>query len=1136
MAFNGISPFMIRIRINPAFLFMAFCITAARAQSPIASGTWLKLRIQKEGVYKITYTDLKTAGFPVDASDPRNWKMMGPQGAMLPEENTGTGYMQEVAIEVIGESDGKFDPSDYILFYGQSTGRWVWEGGTYRHRTHLYSDDAYLYLGEGTGAGKRLSAQSTMPATAGMVTDRAQYLWYHDSDISNPAGMGRIWLGAKMGNETLKRTITVNTPVGISDTVTLRTAVAARMKDGSGNLQVSAIAGTNVTNLSIPLGAVNTDSEDFRPDYREIMIRIASGVLNMQYQLTRPNSESSAWIDYIELIGTMPALFGSESVMYRNMTAAAFSGNTECRISGTGFRVWNVSNPFAAMELQTGSGSGYTYFRTDAAAKNSAFALFTPGTALKPEMKGLVSNQNLAGSTAVDFVIISDPTLLSTAQKIAALRATRQGLQVLVTTPEDIYKEYNAGVQDIAAIRQFLRHIYKRSAGSAHPLKYALLLGSASFDYKDKTHGNTNMVPIYQSASHAKAANFCLDDFYGYLDSSSGNPQTGNHKLTISIGRIPARTLAEAEAVYNKLKRYGDPESLGPWRSLLTFIADDVDESWEAMFTKDSEDFSSDIDNTHPDMEVSKVFADAYKQVSTGNTEKFPEVSAAIDRTMNNGSLFTNYMGHGGEKGWAQEAFLTVPMIRAWKNPYKQPILFTATCEFSRYDNPELQSGGELALLNPEGGAVALMSTTRLVYASGNSQINADFWTNYGFPKPNEPLPVLGDLFKTMKNRPSITSEDNKFALLGDPSMPVAFPEHSIVIDSVNGKATQSAADTLKAFSVARLKGHIDQRLGGKFNSFNGNLWVKVLDKPQVRYTLANDGQSAPLKFTEQNSVIYKGMVSVVNGDFTIVFPVPKDIAYNIGLGKILMYAHNGSTDAAGALKLKVGGSETNLKPDIKGPVVRLYMNDTTFRYGGSVEPDADFLARVYDENGLNTTGAGIGRDITATLDPGTPAEQTVLLNDYFNYDLNSFTLGTVRFPFAGLTSGDHTIRFRIWDIYNNSGESTLRFHVTGKNIFTVEKHYPMPNPFHETTQIVLEHNLAGEELDADLEITDLQGRIIMKQHFGLPQSMARETRLSWDGRNAQGAELPAGLYIYRVLLKCSDGRRETVSGRVVRQ
>lgn len=748
---------------------------------------------------------------------------------------------------------------------------------------------------------------------------------------------------------------------------------------------------------------------------------------------------------------------------------------------------------------------------------------------------GKVENQDILQGDPADMVIITHSKFRTQAEDLATFRRKNNGLAVKVVEPQAIYTEYSAGQQDIVAIRDYLKDEYQKSELSGGSLRYVLLFGTTSFDPKDRVPNNTNFIPIYQAPSVAKSQTFCLDDFYGYFDSTGGSPLGGKNSLWLSIGRLPVRTAEEASGVVAKLKRYDGPESLGPWRSDITFIADDVDDTWEVEFVRESEKYAVIIDKTHPDLLINKIYADAYKQQSTGNTEKYPDVSKAIDRTMKDGSLFVNYQGHGGEKGWAQEAILTVPMINAWNNRFNMPVLFTATCEFSRFDDPTLQSAGELSLLNPNGGTAALMTTTRLVYVSGNSKINYDFWTNYGFPKPNEPVPTVGELYRKMKNRPGITSEDNKFALLGDPSMVMAFPEHKVVLDSINGKEFQVFSDTIKAFDVVKLKGHINTRQGAYFTGFNGKLWVKVFDKPQKRYTLDNDHNNAQTQFSDENSYIFKGTVTVMNGRFEVVFPVPKDISYVVDSARIALYAHNGVVDASGAYKVLLGGSLDKIQTDQQGPQVQLFMNDTTFKDGGIVQKDAVFLARVFDESGLNTTGAGIGRDMIAILDEGTEGEQQIILNDYFNYNLNSYTTGMVSYPIGNLSVGKHHITFKVWDIHNNSASAGISFRVLPEGDFEVTSYSAIPNPFKEEVEFRFTHNLSGENLKATLQIFDEAGRQVMTREYQINESQTEEQRLKWDGYDLNRRYCMPGFYIYRVMLVAEDGRRVSFDGKIIK-
>ncbi len=1105
---------------------------------PIASGYWVKLKISKQGTYRIDYSDLQAAGFNMATLDPRKLQLIGHQGGMLPEfnANRNTG-LPEIPIWISGESDGKFDPGDFIIFYAGSTDKWIYSASQgWTHQVNDYTNNAFLYLGVADNTGKRISLVPETSETPQQIITQGQYVWFHDSDIVNPAGMGRMWLGEKLGNETLKRNFSHTMPAGTADSARVRVSYGASMVDGSGILYIT----VNGQKETESCAAIDPENLAFYESDIQKYYKTSGGAVNINLELIRPNTNSSAWLNFIEIQSPRLLEMQSEPLVIRNALLQS-KINAEVRItSASNLRVFGITREGLPMEytMKNSGGNNY-YFRTDNTFYDKDFVVFSNDKCYKPGFAGTVANADILAGDPATLIIIAHPDFLEAANNLAAFRRTADQYKVKVVTPQAIYNEYSASMQDIVAIRDYLRDEYNKAKSNGGALKYVLLFGAASYDFKDRTTPNVNKVPLYEDYSYLKNGTFCLDDFYGYIDSNMGRPAIDANKLSFAVGRLPVRTKTEANGVVEKLKRYYSPKSLGPWRTGLSFVCDDVDKSFEDIFAIQSESYANNIAAVHPDMQVDKIYADAYKQVTNGNTEQYPEVTEAITNAVQNGALFLNYQGHGGEKGWAQEQILTVPTINAWTNPYTMPVLFTATCEFSRYDDPALQSAGELTLINPNGGAIALMTTTRLVYVSGNSLINENFWTKYGFPSPNEPVPTIGDLFQRMKNRPFSTtsSEDNKFALLGDPSMRLAFPMHKVVIDSINGKDGNSFTDTLKAFSVVRLKGHIHERLGNKFSSFNGKLWVKVLDKPQTRYTLDNDGLNKKVAYKTQTSYIYKGIVSVVNGEFSIIFSVPKDIAYNVDLGKILLYAHNGETDASGGKDLLIGSSENSIIPDKTGPEIKLYMNDTTFVFGGEVQPNATFIARIFDKSGINATGAGIGRDMVGVLDKGSDHEKSYIMNEFFAYDLNSYTRGAVQFDLKDLSVGEHTITFKVWDIHNNSAEAVIKFVVVPKNALHITDQLVYPNPFQpgNPVTVLFEHNKAGEDITAELIIYNQSGKAVSSQTFQIGQANARETRVQWDGRSTGGAELPNGFYFYKLVVKSADGGMAHVQGKMIK-
>jgi len=1104
-------------------------------QQIFTTGKWVKLEFNQSDVYKITYNDLKSWGFNLSNIDPREIHFYAIQGSELDlvnKANLASGHAPEIPIYIQGEEDGMFDASDYILIFKESTRTWKFTNNQFRHVINKYSDVSTGILGcpekgfsQNNYPGVRIKSRKFNYNPSAVLIPNVKYVHFHDSNMVNPQKMGTMWLGEKLGNETLKRSFSFNIPPNL-DSAQVRIGVGAAMIEGSGTLKVT----INSNAFNLPLRRISTSDEAAFLMERFFTISNPGSTLNIQFELIRPNSQSFAHVDFIEILGdALPVLNPSRSTTFRLQPEFVTAGNVQYSFpvnsNGSDFSIWDISKPY---EIQAIDGiqknSNSLNLSIPADSNLSSVVVFQPNSLTSPKKIGDLTLKTLVKNNNHKNVYIAPASFVS------FLNSNLLKSEDYVISIEEIYDYYGGGQPDIRVIRDYIRDQHLLNGG----LNNIILVGSTSFDPKNRVKNNTNLIPIYHSNGQQITSAYCLDDFFGYLNSGQGDPEIGRSSMVVPVGRIPVRNLDELTGYWNKLKQYGNAKSLGSWRNKLAFVADDIDASWEAEFTIESENYVDYLKDNHPTLKVEPIYADAFKQITNGNNESYPGVTEAIRNSFEKGSLFVNYQGHGGEKGWAQESFLDVPLVKSFKNLNNQPILFTATCEFSRYDDPELQSAGELTLLNPNGGAIALMTTTRKVWVAGNSLINDAFWKQYGFPKPNEPVPTLGQIYQRLKNRPSPNSEDNKFALLGDPSMKLSFPEHVILVDSVNGTSALDFDDTIKAFSVVTIKGHVNERLKGLMTGFNGVLEVEVLDKPVTQYTLNNDGKMAPLPFSVEKSYIFKGSVNVVNGKYEFTFSVPKDIAYNVSLGRMLMYAQNGVTDAAGYFKFLIGGSELVSEIDTIGPIVKGFMQDTFFKQGDNVLKDVDFVARVYDANGINSTGAGIGRDLMILLDPGSDQEQSFVVNEFFTFDKGSYTSGTIRFPLTNLSLGKHKIRCTAWDIFNNSGNGEVEFNVVPGRKLLIPRNgaFPVPCVLSEKPLIVwVEHNLAGEDIQVQFDVYNSQGSRV---HGGEFNELFSSSRIQFEPMSNFNHFGGSTFYIVRVVLKSSDGLMESVSIKVM--
>ena len=491
-----------------------------------------------------------------------------------------------------------------------------------------------------------------------------------------------------------------------------------------------------------------------------------------------------------------------------------------------------------------------------------------------------------------------------------------------------------------------------------------------------------------------------------------------------------------------------------------------------------------------------------------------------------------NYTGHGGEVGWAHERVLQNSDINSWKNFDKMAVFITATCEFARYDDPGRTSAGEYVFLNPKGGGIALFTTARATYAGSNYSLNEKLYQKM-FSKNNGAYYAMGDLIRLAKRESNTLGNGLKFLLIGDPALKIAYPDYEVHTTAITFTETGQVADTIRALSNVKIEGIVTDNNGAVQSDFNGVLKAIVYDKESVESTLGQDPSSLVRTFKLRKNVIYKGQTEVTNGVFSFSFIVPIDIAYNYGQGKISYFAEDGVKTANGYdFNLIVGGFDENTTADKEGPEIDLYMNDTTFRWGDFTNENPVLLAHVFDRSGINTVGNSIGHDITAVLDGDT--EKPFKLNDYYESAAKGYTSGTVRFPFSNLEPGEHLVTFRVWDVFNNSSEASLKFVVVGNDQIVIDKIYSYPNPFTNETWFEYNHNQANELTEVKIEIYDLSGRLLTTlQQNNLSSGFYAEP-IRWDGTTDSGRRLGGGVYVYRVQIKDEIGRAASAVSKLV--
>lgn len=1077
-------------------------------RSVLADGNWYKLAVKEPGVYKIDIPLLNTMGISTTNLASSQIRLFGNGGRMLPEDNAQPrpDDLLQNTLAVIDGGDGLLNGSDYVLFY--APGPHSWQNN--QHVQNLYADSVCYFLNIAPG-GLRITTDNASPVP-NMQINSFDFRAFYEKDLVNLLSSGKSWLGEEFNNITPERNFTIPLPAsGLTD-INVHFRGAARTTSGSrfeismnsaqlGSLSVTPVSGNIFdTYATIADGTFN-----------------ASGPANFNIRYLG-NASAKGWLDYIEIFGRTALSLPTEGLLhFRDSRSLGRIGEFLISQANAQTQVWDITDPIKPISIATTLNGTTLRFTRDAATLKEYIAF---STTAKPVFIGPVPNQNLHGGGPAEMLIITAGSLRSEAARLAAYHQAR------VVNVEEIYNEFSSGIADPTAIRDFVKMQYDR-----HGIKYLLLFGRASFDYKNRIANNTNIVPTWQSLASFHGINsYMSDDYFGFLDNA--DDIAGNPLLDVAIGRLPVKNITEAANVVDKILGYHSPKGFGAWRNEMTFVADDEDDN---LHLEDAEKVSNIIAQEQPQYNISKIYLDAFPQVADAGGSRYPAANEAVNNKMFNGTLVWNYTGHGSFSRLAEEAILEESSPNNWNNANRLPLMVTATCDFAPFDNPNFNSLGEQLLNRKEGGAIALMTTTRAVFAFSNLVMNANYFRLAFQPGAGNKMPTLGEGAMLAKNETYANFGDiinnRKFQLLGDPALNLAFPKWKVYTDSINAQPV-SSTDTLKALGKYTFRGSVRDAAGLIRTGYNGTIVITVFDKPAGRSTRGNDPTSRAVVYEQQDRILYKGSQNVSNGRFSFTFVVPKDIAQTGGDGKISYYTSNETEDGSGFYSgIAVNGTATEIPADNKGPVIKAWMDSEAFRDGGITSENPLLLLHLQDENGINATGNGIGHDIIAILDDST---RYYVMNDFYEAIPGDFREGKVRFPLAGLPPGKHTLTIRTWDTYNNSSTINIHFTVVPKATLAVENVSNYPNPFRQQTRFVFSHNQQEADLDVVIRIFAATGQIVRTIRSTINGQTARYDGVPWNGTMDSGVKVTPGIYFYQIAVKNRSGNEKVFGGKLI--
>lgn len=1085
-------------------------------RSVLADGHWVKIRVSESGVCRMSFSELRSAGL-----EPSQVRVFGYGGAQKEQDFSKPNIDDLPQVPVyVGE--------DYILFYVQGPISWTYNGSRFAHTRNTYSDFGYYLLSDDAGD---MLLFPEAEAVSGSPTDVTYYSYYQvqDEDSVNlidrtgVSGGGRTFYGEQFAAGQT-RTFTFSTPYANGDNSSVYIDMAANAATTSTvKAKLNNTSSKSIYISSIPdhytFGVAGTISMNGASEEQNQRVTI---------QFVNSNASALAWLNYIEI--TTPSelvmtgsYMGIRSLVNRNTTNPV---RFLLRNTTASTQIWDVTDLAAIQRMPTTMvDDQLAWVGTQADGVHEYIAVNTDGTKfVQAEVVGEVKNQNLHALSNIDYIIICPEGYEDASEDLAKAHEAKQAITYAIVTDQQVYNEFSSGTPDATAYRWLMKMLYDRAKnGIGQQPRWLLLMGHGTFDNRKLLRNSgTSLLLTYQSKNSVNEIKaYATDDYFAYLDDNEGTIDTQG-RMDIGVGRLPVESLDEARTTVDKLIQYIRNEQTGKWKNQLVYLADDGE---NGTHTETAEKSAELVRIKNPDFIVHKIFLDAYPQEVNASGESYPLAKNRVLNLLKNGVLFFNYSGHGGYNAITNESILNLKDIAGMTNKNQAFWLF-ATCNFAQCDAGK-RSAAETAVLNPKGGAIGILAATRTVYASQNTNLNRSVCdTLFGHSDVFHYDMTLGEAISIGKNL--LGSDENKLAyvLLGDPCMRLNYPTDYHV-------ETLTEMDTLNALSVQHVEGRIIDEDLNIVSDFNGKVDITIYDKMQSIPTRDNDnagGDPRVIAYNDYPNTIFSGATDVKDGLFNYTFMVPKDIRYNFDNGRIVYYAVTAdSLETAEAVghfeQFIIGGTGSTVAIDTIGPEMEIYLNSPAFRNGDKTYATPRFFANLYDENGINTAGAGIGHDLMLIIDDD--PKMIYSLNEYFTAANNSYQAGQVSYLMEELANGPHSLTFRAWDLLNNSTTKSLNFIVEAgldPSIYNVTT-YPNPVQQSGVVHLIVNYDQPDELIETEIYLYNTAGQMVYSHKQDNPDAVSI---------NLPSLGLNTGVYIYSVKIKSASSKYSTTSGKII--
>jgi hypothetical protein len=1098
--------------------------------SVLSEGKWVKIGVETNGLYIISTSTLRSWGF----SDPSRVRIYGYGGKRIGNALSAANYVDDLPL-VQSVCTGKG-----VVFYGVGAGEWV-ASATKRYHwdTNVYTTYGYYFVTESDATERTIEkvgrASATEPATS-----FTEFL-HHEQETTSPGEAGPLLVGEDF-RYTPSRKFNFTLTDRESDTnVWFECSFVSKTNTQSSSLTFTVNGTTLASNSTDVIRAVSTGQYYHGAEgVAQHETALSGNTTALEIGITHKSSTTilGAWLNYLTVNYTRSLKLPTAG--YLNFRL--FGTQAQLANSSASTHVWDVTNPLNIYEMNTAAGTGSsTVWTNDYTGLREYAAWNEDGSMPAPTFIGTVSNQNLHSTENVDMVIFTHSTWQAQAERLAELhRNGSDTLKVKVVNVNDVYNEFGSGAGDISALRKYLKMIYDRSAGSDHPLRFALMMGRMTYDNRQLTAGTKSLgiqtIPAWcvtsNSASLSDNDGYCTDDFLAMLEDGSGS-DLGLDQLSIAVGRIPSTSLTSARETVDKIEQYINQSKMTQWKQRVLFLADDED---SGVHMKQTESMVSNIEAADSKSLNEKVYIDAYEKTN-GN---YPQAREVMFRYLNEGVVWWNFVGHANNHAWTHDGQFTFNDIN---NLYLRniPFIYAATCDFLRWDS-NTQSGGEILFEERYGGCIGMVSAIRPVYITENGYLTNAVGRAFASRDEAGRLLTSGQIYQHAKNDirndlgNRVRNENRlRYVFMGDPALRLAMPSNIITLDSIDDKpVTEDNQITLQALGNPVIKGSVTTPDGTLLSNFNGLVSVEIYDAEQSVTTNGNGDDGEAVTFETYGNKIYAGSAKVTNGKFSLQVAMPSEIADNFRPATMALYAYDtqDDTEAIGLNRdFYVYGFNDNAVEDKEAPTIESFvLNHSSFKSGDTVNNEPMVIASVSDNVGINVSLAGIGHQMTLTLDDNTTYTD---VTHYYTPGTDERPSGTINYPLSDLADGNHTLKLRVWDTSGNSESETIEFYVMQNLAPTIYSVYTDANPASTSANFYITHDRPDCMVTVTVTVYDLLGRAIWAGSQTGMSDMFTSVPVTWDLTDYAGRRVNRGIYLYRAAISTDDETFETASRRI---